>query len=140
MFFWLLVVIVVLLLFYLRKKEVIRTEPVKAVLLVRNDLKMNKGKIVAQGMHAAYSMGRNRKSIGMIKIWRIFGFKKVALKVEGEEEMKRLYMEFRRNNIPVYKVIDAGRTQVEPGTWTVTLAGPYYESDIDRISGHLKLL
>ena len=36
-------------------------------------------------------------------------------------------------------ISDAGRTEVEPGTFTCMAIGPNYEHIIDRITGHLKL-
>lgn len=112
--------------------------PVKGVLLVRNDLKMGKGKIVAQAMHAAYSAAKRPSALS--SRWGQNGFKKVSLKVESEEHMKALLKEISRANIPFSKIIDAGRTQVEPNTLTVAFVGPWFEDQIDRITGSLPLL
>jgi PTH2 family peptidyl-tRNA hydrolase len=37
-------------------------------------------------------------------------------------------------------VIDAGRTEVEPNTCTCLAIGPHKSSEIDKITGELKLL
>lgn len=113
-------------------------KPVKGVLLVRNDLKMGKGKIVAQAMHAAYAAAQ--KESPLETEWKYCGFKKVSLRVEGEEEMNKIIEKLKKESIPYNTIIDAGRTQVEPNTHTVTFVGPAYEEDIDRITGDLKLL
>ena len=39
-----------------------------------------------------------------------------------------------------YQVMDAGRTQVAPGSKTVLAIGPAPVKTIDEITGHLKLL
>ena len=39
-----------------------------------------------------------------------------------------------------YQVMDAGRTQVAPGSKTVLAIGPAPVKAIDEITGHLKLL
>ncbi|OAG31933.1 peptidyl-tRNA hydrolase, PTH2 family [Nematocida displodere] len=116
-----------------------RDEPIKAILLLRTDLEMQKGKAVAQAMHAAYAAGYHAQNTPLEKEWAKYGFKKVALRVGSEDEMKELVSQFKKRDIPVYPVVDAGRTQVAPNTWTVTMVGPYYESDIDQVTGHLRL-
>ncbi|KAH9387414.1 peptidyl-tRNA hydrolase, PTH2 family [Nematocida major] len=118
--------------------EIRENVPVKGVLLVRNDLNMGKGKIVAQAMHAAYSAA-NKKSL-LSSAWKHCGFKKVSLKVETEQEMDTLVEKAHSKGIPCSPVIDAGRTQVEPNTHTVTFIGPWYEDELNEITGHLRLL
>ena len=39
-----------------------------------------------------------------------------------------------------FQVVDAGRTEVEPNTKTVLAIGPDLNSNIDQITGNLKLL
>ncbi|EHY64574.1 peptidyl-tRNA hydrolase 2 [Nematocida ausubeli] len=115
-----------------------RTRPVKGVLVVRNDLKMGKGKIVAQAMHAAYQAATQENPLN--SIWKYNGFKKTSLKVETEEELKEIVRKVKQLRIPYTSIIDAGRTQVEPNTHTVTFIGPWYEDEIDVVTGHLRLL
>ncbi|KAI5159734.1 peptidyl-tRNA hydrolase, PTH2 family [Nematocida ausubeli] len=122
----------------MKKIVVDRTRPVKGVLVVRNDLKMGKGKIVAQAMHAAYQAATQENPLN--SIWKYNGFKKTSLKVETEEELKEIIRKVKQLKIPYTSIIDAGRTQVEPNTHTVTFIGPWYEDEIDVVTGHLRLL
>ena len=39
-----------------------------------------------------------------------------------------------------YLVVDAGRTQIAPNSKTVLAIGPAPKSQLDEITGHLKLL
>lgn len=122
------------------QKVLLRRSPVKGVVLVRTDLKMSKGKIVSQAMHGAYAAGIDAQNNLMNGIWSRYGFKKVALQVPSAEEMEEIAQALQKQGVSVYPIVDAGRTQVEPNTWTVTFAGPDYEEKLDKVTGHLKLL
>ena len=53
-------------------------------------------------------------------------------------------MEFKnkaiQNNINAVIIKDMGLTQVDNNSITTMAIGPYYDKDIDKITGHLKLL
>ena len=64
------------------------TDELKMVLVVRNDLKMGKGKAAAQCSHA--TLGCYKKATKYPRIlrgWEYMGQAKVALKVETEAEL-----------------------------------------------------
>ena len=112
------------------------------VLVVRNDLKMGKGKIAAQCGHAAvgaYEQGM-KKSPQLIRRWNSSGSAKIAVKVETEQELNELHRQARANGLNCCVIRDAGRTQIEPNTKTVLAIGPALIRDVDKITGHLKLL
>lgn len=112
----------------------------KAVLLVRSDLGMEKGKVLSQGLHAAYELARRKpKHPEIVRGWERAGAKKVVLKVGSEEEMEKRASGLRRKGIEVVEIRDAGRTQVAPGSWTVSMAGPADEAAIDEVTGDLRL-
>lgn len=48
--------------------------------------------------------------------------------------------EAEKRGLPVATVIDAGRTQVKPGSLTVLAVGPARVVDVDCVTGSLKLL
>lgn len=114
----------------------------KMVLVVRNDLKMGKGKIGAQCGHAsvgAYQQAMD-KNPGIIRRWENSGCGKIALKVESERELMNLRKGASVRGLNYFLVHDAGRTQIAAGSTTVLAIGPALSDEIDALTGHLKLL
>lgn len=114
----------------------------KMVLVVRNDLKMTKGKIAAQACHGAlgaYQMAVETCPEAVVR-WERTGCAKVALRVEEEAGLLGVRAAARAARLPHYLVVDAGRTQIDPGSKTVCAVGPAPIGAIDKITGHLKLL
>ncbi len=103
---------------------------------------MGKGKICSQVAHA--SLGAAEIAMNKYKEyyeeWKRTGQKKIVLKVSSEKELIELYEKALKEDLPCYLVIDAGYTQVEPGTKTCLAIGPGPDEKIDKITGHLKLL
>lgn len=117
-------------------------KPTKLALIVRADIKLSKGKTAAQCSHATvacYEMALKHCPI-ILNEWRNAGQPKIVLKVNDLTEMETLYKNSKSKNIIAEMVRDAGRTQVAAGTITVMGIGPYYQSDIDLLVNHLKLL
>jgi PTH2 family peptidyl-tRNA hydrolase len=54
--------------------------------------------------------------------------------------MKEIEANAKKLGIPTYLVADAGRTQIAAGSRTVLAVGPYGGTDVDEVSGHLKLM
>ncbi|CAL4130419.1 unnamed protein product [Meganyctiphanes norvegica] len=116
--------------------------PSKMVLVVREDLKMGKGKIASQCSHAtliAYKRGL-QVIPNIVQAWEDLGQPKVVLKAPNMEEIERLIKVAVDEGITTNIVRDAGRTQVNPGSVTVLAVGPGATTSVDRITGHLKLL
>jgi len=116
-------------------------QPHKMVLVIRMDLKMQKGKIAAQCCHAtlgAYKRALKSQS-NALKIWSSQGQAKITLQVPDEPQMLALEKAAKDNGIPTYVVADAGRTQVAAGSKTVLAIGPAPSTQIDQITGKLKL-
>ena len=59
---------------------------------------------------------------------------------EGEEELMKLYALARAGNLPARLIEDAGRTVIAEGTITCLGLGPARASDLDQLTGELKLL
>ena len=112
----------------------------KQVIVVRTDIKMGKGKLAAQVAHASLGSFLNCKKKEWKKKWLLTGAKKVVLKVNSKDELLKIYKLVKINKLPCYLVVDAGKTQLEPGTITCLGIGPAPEKEIDKITGHLKLL
>ncbi len=114
----------------------------KQAIVVRTDLEMNKGKIAAQCAHASLAsyLKVNSKEPEIAKEWIGFGMKKIVLKVSGEKELLEYFQKCKDNKIPCELIHDAGHTQVTPGSVTCFGAGPFFEEEIDKVLGKLKLL
>ncbi len=111
----------------------------KQVILVREDLKLPKGKLGAQCSHASVDATlKSDKKI--VDLWKREGGKKVVLKVKDEKELlkyKRLADEL---GLKTALIKDAGHTVLEPGTITCLGIGPDLEEKIDKVSGKLKMM
>ncbi len=118
----------------------------KMVLVVRQDLGMKVGKIAAQVGHAVLGAYKNILESDDIKDkeslfnWEECGQAKIVLKVNGKEELLAVSKKAKAAGLNTYIVCDAGRTQIEPGSLTVLAVGPGISSDIDKVTGHLKLM
>jgi PTH2 family peptidyl-tRNA hydrolase len=114
----------------------------KQTIVIRADLKIGKGKLIAQGSHASHSAFEKVKKQfpDIAKSWEIEGQKKVVLKVHSEEELFDYFQRGKDAGIPCELIRDAGHTQLEPGTVTCFGAGPWNENELDKVFGKLKLL
>ena len=114
----------------------------KQVILIRTDLKMSTGKKCAQACHASLSASDLVRVQNKIiwKNWKNAQQKKVILKVKSVEELSSIFSQLQKQKIPCYLIKDAGLTQLSPGTITALGIGPFLSSEIDKITGDLKLL
>ncbi len=114
----------------------------KQVIVFRSDLKLSKGKIAAQAGHAAVSAAQEAHNHhrGWWDAWLFEGQRKVALKVEDEEELLELVEQAKDLGLPNALIVDRGLTDVPPGTITCLGIGPAPEEMIDRLTGKLSLL
>jgi len=111
----------------------------KQVILVRQDLKMPKGKLATQCSHASVGAVLKSKKT-MISEWSNSGSKKSVLKVKGLDELKKYYEKAKKSKLTVSLVNDAGKTFFKKPTITCFAIGPDREEKIDRITKDLHLL
>ncbi len=113
----------------------------KQAIVVRTDIKMEKGKLASQVAHAsvaaAYKSWKERKRV--FEKWFPY-MKKVVLKVGTKEELVALFEKAKKEGLIAELIRDAGKTQIPPGTITTLGIGPDEEEKIDKIVGELKLL
>ena len=136
---------------------------------MRTDLGMRKGKMIAQGAHAALGviLGLMRDHDPMDEDWYFKGlnkpehmekilelhpdtpltewingsFTKVCVKCDSEEKLLDLYQEALDTKLPAVLITDNGRTEFNGvPTNTCIAIGPANAEDIDKITGELKLL
>ncbi len=111
----------------------------KQAIVLRADLGMGKGKLVAQGAHA--SLGAYRESsTAARKAWESMGEMKITLKVSSEQELTELFLAAKAAKLPACLIHDAGHTQIPAGSATAVAIGPADELQLDVLTGKLKLL
>ena len=114
----------------------------KMCIVLRTDLGMSTGKLIAQACHAAVGaseMAKKENHRAWMR-WRDEGGKKVALEAESLEEIEELVK--RADELDIVNVViqDAGLTEVPPGTVTAMGLGPDLSERIDKVTGNLPLI
>lgn len=134
----------------------------KQVIVMRTDLGMRKGKMVAQGAHASvgvlqkYLLGhypKRKNFIGKLRIlsiyifpesirnWLIGPFTKICVGASHEGVVRGVALLAQLQGIPYCVITDSGKTEFK-GVPTVTCCaiGPDTIERVDEITGKLKLL
>lgn len=114
----------------------------KMCIVIRTDLGMSVGKMIAQACHAAVGANEDAKRLNhkaWIK-WREEGAKKVALEAESLEEIEELAKGAEELDIVSVTIHDAGLTEIPPGTVTALGLGPDRSDRLDKVTGNLPLL
>ncbi len=111
----------------------------KQVILVRQDLKLPKGKAAAQAAHASVEAVL-KSPPQLVKDWRATGMAKIVLKVKNEKELIKYFQMAKDEGITASLITDAGRTVIAPGTKTCVGIGPDEEETIDHLTSELPLL
>ncbi|MBA2851019.1 PTH2 family peptidyl-tRNA hydrolase [Methanococcus maripaludis] len=111
-------------------------------IVIRNDLKMGKGKMAAQACHASIQAFLHAQKISSSAVsgWMNEGQKKVVLKVNSEKELLEIFKNVNIEGLPCSLIRDAGRTQIEPRSLTAVGIGPEKEEKISKVTKDLKLL
>jgi PTH2 family peptidyl-tRNA hydrolase len=123
----------------------------KQVLVLRKDLNMRKGKMVAQGAHAAMAaileLARRDGDQLIVPLdlrtepWLCGRFKKICVSVSSETELLSVYMKAKSAGLVCSLIRDAGLTEFGGvPTFTAVAVGPDEGSKVDAITGHLPLL
>ena len=118
---------------------------------MRHDLKMRRGKQIAQGAHASMSFICHRLqeagSVSLVdftdaqRAWLTGSFAKVCCRVDSEDELMEIHDKASEAGLEVHLITDSGKTEFhgEP-TDTCLAIGPDEAEKIDEITGHLQLL
>ena len=126
---------------------------IKQVILIRRDLKMRRGKEIAQGSHAAmeFLVSRLRQlpvsgAAVLVELsanergWVAAGMGKVCLQVHSEEELLAHHRKALELGIVSHLIRDSGRTEFGGvPTLTACAIGPDDALKIDQVTGDLKL-
>ena len=126
----------------------------KQVIVMRKDLNMRKGKMIAQGAHASVMVCVDIQSqwcpdYGFSEVqggpefdeWMGSGMTKICVGVDSEADLIDIYEKAKRSGIACALVQDAGHTEFAGvPTYTCCAVGPDTDEKVDEITGSLKLL
>lgn len=89
---------------------------------IRRDLKMRRGKEIAQGVHAVAKLGY------------VEGAPLVVVQVPDGIALSALMTEASQYGVPAAATRDAGRTEVAAGTMTAAAIGPVEKGRLAKLS------
>lgn len=136
----------------------------KQVIILRKDLNMRKGKMVAQGAHASMAVLLNAmeqravpsdfdrdmdNDIGLflrldnnqpLREWLEGRFTKICVSVNSEQELLDIHRQAEEAGILCSLIKDAGLTEFKEPTYTAVAIGPDEAEKIDKITKNLPLL
>lgn len=119
---------------------------IKQTIVMRADLSMRKGKMIAQGAHASIAFLATHYRNGTFPLaveraWIEGLFTKVCVRVDSEVELQSIIDKARAAGLTVHPIVDAGLTEFHGiPTLTCCAIGPDYSDLINSITGNLKLL
>jgi PTH2 family peptidyl-tRNA hydrolase len=127
--------------------------PTKQVIVIRRDLRMRRGKEIAQGAHAATAwladlvlQTMRPNDVDHLALspaeqaWLESSFRKVTVKVNSEEELIAVYQKALDAGLVVHLITDRGLTEFGGvPTRTCLAVGPDYDDLIDPVTGDLEL-
>jgi peptidyl-tRNA hydrolase, PTH2 family len=125
----------------------------KQVIVMRKDLGMRKGKMIAQGAHASLKVVLDAGGIDPLRraftmrldpamaAWLGGRFTKVCVSVDSEAALDAIVERARGAGVPCALVVDAGATEFHGvPTKTCCAVGPAWVDAVDAITGELPLL
>jgi PTH2 family peptidyl-tRNA hydrolase len=125
--------------------------PLKQVIVMRADLNIGRGKMVAQGAHASgmflvhrlmeLASDYHAKVPPEEMIWMTQGMTKICVAVDSEAELLAIAAKAKEAGLRVHVITDAGRTEFNGmPTKTSVAIGPNDAAVVDAITRHLRLL
>ena len=128
--------------------------PTKQVIVIRRDLRMRRGKEIAQGAHASMAWLRQRvvphltpagvadqvRFTEAERVWLEGSLSKVTVKVGSEDELLAVYDKAVQAGVLVQLITDRGLTEFGgTPTRTCLAVGPDYDDRIDPVTRDLEL-
>lgn len=118
---------------------------------MRKDLKMRRGKEIAQGAHASMSFLATREKEYLLndfgkslteeqKEWLKGSFTKVCVQVNSEQELFEIHQKALDAGLESHLITDNGTTEFNGvATPTCCAIGPHDNVQLTLVTGHLKL-
>ena len=127
----------------------------KQVIVIRRDLKMRRGKEIAQGSHASMAFLTEGSQKGFFKFlfnaikvwfhkpsreWLKSSFAKICVRVDSEQELMDIYNLALSKSVNAKLIVDSGRTEFNGvPTPTSVAIGPDAAEKVDEITANLEL-
>lgn len=117
-----------------------KPEAMKQVIVLRTDLKMRRGKEIAQGAHASLKATLENLEHPHVVEWLAGRFTKIAVGIESEEALLAVYQGAVQAELVAAIIEDSGLTEFD-GVPTITCiaVGPGPVARVDELTRHLKL-
>ena len=141
------------------------TDYVREIIVIRKDLNMPKGKLMAMAAHLAMTFITSRLKVDEDTIdetgGELYGaftpeqikwltqlepgsetqlsFAKIVVEVWGETELWQVYDNAVSAGLEVHKLIDSGYSHNKPGTFVGIAIGPDYPDKLNPVTGELQL-
>lgn len=127
----------------------------KQVIVMRTDLNMRKGKMIAQGSHASLkaildamiNLPAEKESTlyygenEAMEDWINGQFTKICVQVKSEDELQSIYNKAKEAGLICSLITDVGHTEFGGvPTKTCCAIGPCWSDEVDNITGGLSLL
>lgn len=127
----------------------------KQVLVIRKDLNLSAGKMVAQGAHASLKavldQGQRRMIDGRpclviplddprLGPWLENKFTKIGTRVESEAELLAVHEAAKARGIITSLILDAALTELREPAYTAVAVGPDHKEVVDTVTGTLRRL
>lgn len=125
----------------------------KQVIVMRKDLGMRKGKMIAQGAHASLKVLLQAGALApdaatytlpvtpAMAAWLGGRFTKVCVSVDSEAALDAIVEAARARGVPCALIVDAGQTEFHGvPTKTCCAVGPAWTDEVDAVTGTLPLL
>lgn len=117
----------------------------KQIIVIRKDLQMRKGKMIAQGAHASMAsiLSKDRQILDDPRVneWLSGSFTKVCVYVSSEEELEEIFDHANQSGLLCSMIVDSGKTEFNGiPTKTAVAIGPDTHEKLLPVTGHLKLL
>lgn len=128
-----------------KEKEVLtKMSDSKQVIIIRKDLKMRRGKEIAQGAHASMAfleevLLSEQQLTSEEKEWLAGPHAKIVCQVNSKEELWHIHDLASQKGLTSYLITDYGLTEFDGPQDTCVAIGPHYSHKFKEITDQLKL-